>query len=591
MSSEIASRPLADQSAGLMEGALTAAPARLLWMQRGLLVAITLLVMLPFLGKPLHVDDPLFVWTAQHIQSEPIDFYGFQVNWFGFSAPMSDMMKNPPLASYYLAAAAFLLGFSEVGLHTAQLVPMLAAVLGTYELARRLCERPLLASLVALGTPVFVVCGTTLMCDVPLVALWCWALVFWHRGLLERREGLLLAGALFATLAALTKYFGMCLVPLMLLDAILVRRRPIWGMLWLFLPVVVLFAFERATLSLYGFGLVSDAQVYAAKANATEGTPRNLEGIYRTLVFLGGCVVGILLFAPRLWSSWSLGIGTLMSIVLAVMALYRGWADVLHEVNNLQTAAGWLLLAHAIVFLAAGIAAVGLVAAELASPHWRASLLLTTWVVGTLLFAGFINWTINGRTILPLVPALGILLARRLDQIEGAPSGRRFLAELGVWDLPPIVVGLAIAMFVALGDNAHAVSARQAADLLARSHRPESKQFTFVGHWGFQYYIQQHGAVPLDSGNMKYELGDIVLVPRWNTNTVLMPTELATTSEVVELEMPWPVATQRKHVNAGFYGTSYGRLPWRFGSVPTDLYLVQEIHRPFRLNLIPPSVR
>lgn len=591
MSSEIASRPLAEQSASLLEGTLPATPARLLWMQRGLLVAVTLLVMLPFLGKPLHIDDPLFVWTAQHIQSEPFDFYGFQVNWFGFTSPMSDMMKNPPLASYYLAAAALLLGFSEVGLHTAQLVPMLAAVLGTYELARRMCARPLLASLVALGTPVFVVCGTTLMCDVPLVALWCWALVFWHRGLLERREGLLLAGAVLATLAALTKYFGMCLMPLMLLDAVVVRRRPIWGMLWLLLPVVVLFAFERVTASLYGFGLVSDAQAYAAKANATEGTPRNLEGIYRTLVFLGGCVVGMLLFAPRLWSSWSLSIGALFSTVLAVIALHRGWADVLHEVNSVQTAAGWQLLAHAIVFLAAGIGAVGLVACELSSPRWRASLLLTTWVLGTLLFAGFINWTINGRTILPLVPALGILVARRLDQLEGVPSRRRFLAELELRDLPPIVVGLAIAMIVAFGDTAQAVTARQAADILARSHRPESQQFTFVGHWGFQYYMQQHGAVPLDSGHMKYEPGDIVLVPRWNTNSVVLPTELAATKEEVELEMPWPVATQCKQVNAGFYGTSYGRLPWRIGSVPTDQYVVQEIRRSFRLNLLPPSIR
>jgi 4-amino-4-deoxy-L-arabinose transferase-like glycosyltransferase len=596
MESEIASRPraLGAPTGNLADAEWLASPAMsssLVWRQRALLVCVTLLVMLPFIGKPLHIDDPLFVWTAQHIQSEPFNFYGFQVNWFGYSAPMSDMMKNPPLASYYLAAAALLLGFSDVGLHTAQLLPTLAAVLGMYELARRMCARPLLASLVALGTPVFVVCGTTLMCDMPLVALWCWALVFWHRGLLEHREGLLLSGAVCATLAALTKYFGMCLIPLFLLDTIVVRRRLSWSVLWVLLPIAVLFAFERATEWLYGYGLVADAQRYAAKANALEGTPRDLEGVYRTLVFVGGCVVSVVFFAPRLWSRWAITVGSLLAIVLGLIALYRGWADVLQEVTTLQTAAGWQLLAHVIVFLAAGLSVLGLVASDLASPRWRSSLLLAAWMLGTLLFAGFINWTINGRSILPLAPVLGILVARRLDDQEGEPTGRRLLGEIGVWDLPPIVIGLAAAMLVAAGDYAQAVSPQTAAERLASSHRPATRQFTFVGHWGFQYYFEQHGAVPLDSSHMSYELGDVVIVPRWNTNNVLMPTELADTTELVEIEMPLPIATQRKQINAGFYGTSYGRLPWRIGLVPTDQYLIQVVRRPFRLNIQPPSIR
>lgn len=595
MERTIAAHPRAlDPSSASRDGTaseLAAASPRLLWQQRGLLVALTLLVMLPFLGKPVHIDDPLFVWTAQQIQIKPLDFYGFEVNWFGYSAPMSDMTKNPPLAAYYMAAAALALGFGEVGLHTAQLLPTLAAVLGTFELARLMCGRPLLATLVALGTPVFVVCATSLMSDVPFLALWVWSLVFWHRGLQERRESLLFTGAVLATFAALTKYFGMCLIPLMLVDAIAVRRAATWSLLWLLIPIATMFAYERATASMYGYGLISDARIYASRANATEGAPRNLEGVFRLLVYLGGCVVGVLFFAPRCWQRGTLILGVLAALVLAITGLYRGWADVLQEVTNLATGEGWRLLAHVFVFALAGLAVLAFVASDFTSRRGNSAPLLGAWMIGTLLFAGFVNWTINGRTILPVVPALGILVARRLDETEAALTHKKWLGEVGAWDVPPLVIGLAAAMAAAAGDYAHAVSARDAAHLIAQEHRPTDKKFTFVGHWGFQYYFVQQGAIPLDSSHMTYDVGDIVVVPRWNTNTVLIPTELADMLTLVEMESPWPVVAQRKRVNAGFYGSSYGRLPWRLGPLPPDDYVVQRVKRPFRLNIPPPAIR
>ena len=45
------------------------------------------------------------------------------------------------------------------------------------------------------------------------------------------------------------------------------------------------------------------------------------------------------------------------------------------------------------------------------------SLLLALWVLGTFVFAAFLNWTINARSVLPLIPASGILIARRLDEL------------------------------------------------------------------------------------------------------------------------------------------------------------------------------
>ena len=63
--------------------------------------------------------------------------------------------ENPPLAGYYLALAAGILGWSEVALHFAFLLPAVAAILGTHRLARRFCNSPMLAALATLFTPVF----------------------------------------------------------------------------------------------------------------------------------------------------------------------------------------------------------------------------------------------------------------------------------------------------------------------------------------------------------------------------------------------------------------------------------------------------
>src|SRR6516164_8039620 len=55
--------------------------------------------LLPFVGKAYHIDDPLFVWTAQQISQHPFDFFGFDVNWYATRQPMAAVTQNPPGAS------------------------------------------------------------------------------------------------------------------------------------------------------------------------------------------------------------------------------------------------------------------------------------------------------------------------------------------------------------------------------------------------------------------------------------------------------------------------------------------------------------
>src|ERR1700726_2664637 len=129
-----------------------------------ILAVAVLACLLPFSGKAFNVDDTLFIYIARQITQHPLDPYGFKVNWFLDAVPMAHETKNPPLASYYIAAAASFVGWSERALHLAFLLPGLAVVLGTYRLAIRFTDSPLLAAFTTLFAPVFLVSATSVMC-------------------------------------------------------------------------------------------------------------------------------------------------------------------------------------------------------------------------------------------------------------------------------------------------------------------------------------------------------------------------------------------------------------------------------------------
>src|SRR5581483_9370841 len=135
--------------------------ARDLWILIMFVAVVTLLLR----NRAFHIDDPLFIWAARQIRHHPANPYGFSVNWYGTSMPMSEVTKNPPLASYYVALIGLLLGWSEPALHVGFLIPAVGVIIGMYLIADRLCERPMLATCAGVLTPVFFVSSMTVMSD------------------------------------------------------------------------------------------------------------------------------------------------------------------------------------------------------------------------------------------------------------------------------------------------------------------------------------------------------------------------------------------------------------------------------------------
>ncbi len=538
-----------------------------------LLVLATAALLLPFAGKAFHVDDPLFLRVARQVQSHPLDFYGFTVNWYGAEMPMSEVTKNPPLASYYLAAAAGLAGWGERALHLAFLVPAAAAVLGTHALARSLCGAPALAALLALVTPAFLVSATSVMSDTMLVAFSVWAAALWTRGLARGSPATLAAAALLAGLAALSKYYGATLVPLLLAQGWAERRRPGRWALWLLLPLGALTTYHGATAWLYGRGLVLDAGAYAGAFRAGTAAPL-WAGALTATVFAGGGLATISFYAPWCWSRRAIGLaltaGAALALVLAHVGRVGGFP--------LVDAGGprWDVLVQLSLWAVAGFAGLALAVDDLRRRRDAGSVLLGLWVIGTLAFAGLVNWSVNARSILPMAPAAAILLVRRLEHRAALGAGR-----VPRWPLVlPLAAGAALALWVAEADRSLAHSARQAATVIHRVFGGGAVPIRFEGHWGFQHYMEAQGARAADWASAPPAPGAFLVVPSNNTNTSLGPAGALVLHRIVEVPSPRLMATMSREVGAGFYSDVWGPLPFALGRVPPERYHIFRVTAP-----------
>jgi hypothetical protein len=529
-------------------------------------------MLLPFLAKPFHMDDPLFLWSAEQIAREPVDFYGTTVNWYGVAQPLSVITKNPPLVPYSIAVVSRLAPPTERVLHAAFLLPAIAATVGTACLAARLAAPPTLAGLVVLTSPIFLTSATSVMCDVPMLSGFVWTLFFWLRGLQDRRTGsLFVAGGLVAV-TALTKYFGMALLPLLALYAVWRERRAGLWCLALLPPVAVLAAYQAETQVLYGRGLLSDAFLYASAQHALLGDSAVHTALV-ALAFTGACAVTLLLLLPHMLPTGRWCLAALVA-TLALAALISRLGSLAGKPLALDGAPRWGLVAQVALYAALGIAALGVALADFVRRRDAEAALLLAWVAGTFVFAAFLNWTINARSVLPLLPALGIVIARRLD-VLGAGALVRFAS---------LAPAAALALTVAAADRGMAEDARRTAESLGAQYRAQPHNVWFEGHWGFQYYMQSYGFRPVDRARSELARGSVLARPTHNTNVFAVSEDALRRVETLE-NAPRLVTVMDPDAGAGFYSSLWGPLPYAFGGASADRTEVSELTQHLSLRL------
>ena len=387
------------------------------------------------------------------------------------------------------------------------------------------------------------------MCDVLMLAFWVWAMVWWVEGMETESVWKLGGAGLLMALAALTKYFGAALIPLLAVYGLMSKRRfGLWAG-WLLIPILGLCLYQWAMRSLYQHNLLANAAHYASYKSGFFSGAR-ISAAMTALAFTGGGLAAAAFVAP--WWSWRarpvlmmVG-GTLAMGLCARSTLLQAY----HWIH------GWSLasLEGQMLFWAiSGISLLALAALDVRDRRDARSWLLALWIFGTFVFTGVLNWTINGRSVLPMVPAVGILLARRWQPGNGR-----------------MIIGLAasavFAFLVARADFLFAVAARQSAWQASERFGHSRHTLWFQGHWGFQYSLAELGGQALDMQHPGFRNGDVMVVPLNNTN--LDPPGAPRNGFYVD--GPRWLADMNLYVGAGFYGSADGPLPFVFGHVPPE---------------------
>lgn len=522
---------------------------------------------LPFVGKAFHIDDPNWVWAAEHIRHFPFDFYGFRLNWFGHEQAMAYATQAPPLFAFYLSLSPV---FSEISMHLMALGPVLITVVGVFFLARSFQAEPVTACVVTLLTPAFLVSSTLVMSDMLMTGLWVWAMVFWvwmfdH----DVRWGW--AAALVAGLCTLAKYNGVSVWLIMGLYAYLKERKWSSKHLFLLIPLGILLGYEIWTEHLYHTGLFSRAAAYTL-TGTKRISPDLLDRTWIGLTFLGGSYalagfLGPTLF-PRSWR-WPLQFGLWFAagaLVFLALPRHTGPPPIFSN----------FLLFQTIFWSAVGLQILLLGAQDIRNPSPE-SWTLAAWMVGTFVFAAYVNWSVTVRALLPAAPVLGLWVGR---QWRGPFwSSWPWPARVG------LVAGGALALGVALADHSLAKAHKNLALLLTERYVGGTQPLLFEGHWGFQYYAEAGGAKPLDFYRDILQGGQLLAVPSNNALLSSPPPHMAEVIDTLAVPGPRWLTTMHPALGAGFYSSMLGPLPFAFGRIPPESVTLYRIRRSLRTPL------
>jgi 4-amino-4-deoxy-L-arabinose transferase-like glycosyltransferase len=190
-----------------------------------IIVAVVLLIRLPFLNQAIQGDDAYYLAGAQHAQIDPLHPNNVRYIATGDSIDLRGY-PHPPFNAWFLGLLLAVMGdIREVPFHAAYILFSLIAALAMWSLARRFSPHPLWATLLFLAVPAFVINGNSLESDLPFLAFWMAALACFVAGKWR-------AAAVALVLASFSAYQAIFLTPILAVYVWLYRRhdRTAWAL-------------------------------------------------------------------------------------------------------------------------------------------------------------------------------------------------------------------------------------------------------------------------------------------------------------------------------------------------------------------------
>jgi 4-amino-4-deoxy-L-arabinose transferase-like glycosyltransferase len=434
-------------------------------------VALCLLLVVPFLPTAFRIDEPNIIAIAEQMAKDPLDPYGFIINWNGLPEPAFEILANPPLLPGWLRVWAAGFGWSELALHAAMIPFVAISLLAFGMIARKWGYQAHIAVYLLIGSPAFFIASQVVMPDIAMLAAFLLSVLAGFPRVNEEARDVtdsrwfigVALGAAF--IAPLLKYNAILLVPLHLVMALLFTERRSLNLMLATMPMIGLAVWSVVSALIYG-----DIHVLAISRFQAEGRTLITSGLIGALGF-GVIPLAAVCSMIRGARKEDLAGAALAALVCGSVA--RWVSDYTVDATLLFAASGGIVT---LLMLMVGRST----AVDRGSRVWRMNLLLFAWIVLVFLFQ-YRLFFVAARYLLPMIPPILILALGSLEHWR-----RRWIL---------LLLSVAVSLSFAVGDARIANTYRTFFERLQlEGLRPQ----TADGHWGFQYYAEKMGAEVID---------------------------------------------------------------------------------------------
>jgi len=528
-----------------------------------------LFVIIPFLAKPIHIDDTSFIYMAEQIQKDPLRPYSFVIVWGG-SIKTGTEYKDTPLMAYYIAFILTFFGESELLFHAFFLIFPVIAGNTFYFLAKRFLKKPLIPSLLLVSTPTFMVMSHSLMLDIPVLAFSLLSILFFLKGIDNSNNFFLFLGGLFAGIAYLSKPTAIVLLPILLLY-ILLKQRYIYA-LYLLIPVSIisLWAFHNFFLE-DSVPLIETLPWFLA---TRDSLPKILAYLFSNLGYIGGATIFPFFFVwpfikKKIYRNFWL-LTVLFSILISVSLYFLSTSFISGQYSFLELFLFTLFISSFLFFL------VVLVGTYL--PYYRNitkerilkhsdHLFLSLWLIGVFIFNSFIIGgaaRYNTLFLPPLVIVYFTILNKHLV--------KKTTLLLVTLLASTLLMGYA----VSYADYQYATSYKKFVEDNAENY---AGKVWFLGHHGFQYYMERHGFMALLSNSKAPSKDDIIIKADIPSPGRISPElqQRITIQQIVQAHSDFPIRIQNPDSHAGFYTYGGGFLPFSISKGPLETFTIYKV--------------